>query len=96
MLGGTPEECSTPTSTKACLIDELLANSSPGQPKLGYVFGTKLGPNPRTFLVWAVPVDRRHRAFCGIGDDRVRFDSPGSNLNAFNYATCGALPALGE
>jgi hypothetical protein len=94
MLGGTAGECGTPTRAHACLIDEVLANSSPSHPKSGYVFGVKLGPKPQTFLIWAVPVDRRNRAFCGIEDGVVRIDPMGSNLNAVNYATCRAMPPV--
>jgi type II secretory pathway pseudopilin PulG len=92
---GTPSGgCTQPTSANACLIDSVLANSSPTSPKSGYYYVAQLGPTPQTFVVGGIPIESHHWSFCAIEDGVVRVDVSGSSFGPTRYTACKALPPV--
>jgi type IV pilus assembly protein PilA len=100
-LGGTCTSAAPPTSTGACLIDNVLATGS----KSGYTFATGgvtqttitgVGNVYVDFLTTANPIKLNTtgvKTFCSVEDNVVRYVTPGSTT-APNYATCAGYAAL--
>ncbi len=99
-LGGTCTSAAPPTSTAACLIDNVLSTGS----KSGYTFATG-GVTTQTINGNTVYVDFVSTAnpqklnttgvktFCSVEDNVVRYVTPGS-VTAPAYATCAGYSAL--
>ncbi len=100
-LGGTCTSAAPPTSTGACLIDNVLASGT----KSGYSFATNgqnqvnitgVGNVYVDFLTSAVPVKLNTtgvKGFCAVEDNVVRSVSP-SPTTITAYATCAGYTAL--
>ncbi len=93
-LGGSADQCQKPTRAHACLVDEVVTNSSAANPKSSYYFTVNAGPSANTFIVWGIPLDSRYRVFCATDDGMVRFSAPGAGVASTSYAACKALPAI--
>src|SRR5215469_2908533 len=89
-----PEDCTKPISASACLIDSMVANSSPASPRNDYYFTAQLGPSPGTFVVAALPVKFPHQSFCATEDGVLHSDGLKSSSGTPSYADCKSLPAL--
>src|SRR6266481_2842271 len=99
VLGQPTAACTStapPTSTNACLIDNVPGSGS----KSGYTFATGVGPaSPVTvngnavnvdFVTTAIPQKLNTtgvKTFCSVEDNVVRFVTPGSST-APSYSTC--------
>ena len=94
VLGGSPQDCSQPSRTNACLIDTAMANSSPSSPKSGYYYVVTMGPNPATFVAAGIPVNRFAKGYCAVEDGVVRIDSNAYNSGPPSYEACKLLPPL--
>jgi type IV pilus assembly protein PilA len=87
-----------PSSATACLIDDTLATTGPTVGKSGYFIDAQgQGAAPVTgYVALATPVSPASsgvNSFCSVEDAVVRKDSTGT---AGTYATCPALPSLGN
>ena len=88
----------TPNSGTACLIDDTLATTGPTAGKSGYFLDAQgQGSAPVTgYVALATPISQGSsgvNAFCSVEDAVVRKDSTGG---PDTYATCPALPSLGN
>jgi hypothetical protein len=95
-LSGNAEQCQKPTSTHACLVDEVVANSSAASPKAAYYFTVNLGSSADTFMVWGIPVEPDYRVFCATEDEMVRMSAADSNISSTSYAACKSLTPIGD
>jgi prepilin-type N-terminal cleavage/methylation domain-containing protein len=91
-LGPGGVTCAGPTSTNACLLDDVLAAGF----KSGYTFGTAAeGGTPKTQFVSASAPSSYNltgvRNFCMVTDGVLRID-PGAKPLAGTVAACGAYP----
>lgn len=89
-LAGT-ENCATFRGAGPCLIDSVVANSSPANPRNDYYFIAQLGPSPGTFVVASLPVKLPHKSFCATEDGVIH---SGSGIPS--YVSCKSLPAFGS
>ena len=98
-LGGSCTSAAPPSSSAACLIDNVLSGGS----KSGYTFATA-GQNTNTingqlvyvdFLTTAIPQKLNTtgvKYFCSVEDNVVRVTQGTSGLAAPTYAACIASP----
>ena len=93
-LGGSPQDCSQPTSANACLIDAAMADSSPAMPKSGYYYVVRPGPTPQSFVVAGIPLNRFSKGYCAVEDGVIRIDSNAYGSGPPGYEACTALPPL--
>ncbi len=96
VLGGTVEQCQKLTSANACLVDEVLANSSPARPKSRYYYSLNPGPGADSFVVWGIPLNLHNRVFCATDDGMVRLSAHDAGAFSTSYTACKALPAIGD
>jgi type IV pilus assembly protein PilA len=95
---GTPAAgCTTPSSTSACLIDNVLSLAGT-TPKSGYIFAVQ-APTPTSGFetsAYAQTWNRTGlRTFCATEDNVVHVNVPAAQDSAVaDAATCIALPAL--
>jgi prepilin-type N-terminal cleavage/methylation domain-containing protein len=89
LLGGTGSNCTPPSSTNACIIDEMLAAGQRG----GYNFALTnvSGTPPNSYNIVATPIAMNYsgnRNFCSSADAILRYSFA-------TITTCdGSLPAL--
>jgi type IV pilus assembly protein PilA len=99
-LGG-PAPC-TPAVATACILDDFLANSTPGtNGKSGYTFlatglvGPAGGAFNATFVIGAgpiVPGASGNRSFCSTDDGVLRIEPVGTPAPVNTTAACVAYP----
>ena len=93
-LDGSAYDCSRPTSANACLIDTAIADSSPSRPKSGYYYLVRVGPNPYTFVVAGIPLNRLSKGYCAVEDGVVHVDAAAFGSGSPSYEACKRLPPL--
>jgi hypothetical protein len=91
-----PENCARFRGAGPCLIDSVVASSSPASPRRDYYFIAQLGSSPGTFVVAALPVKFPHQSFCATEDGIIHRDALKSGSSTPSYAGCKSLPALGS
>ena len=99
-LGPSATNCTTPTSTNACLVDWVLGQATVvGTPKSGYYFTEPAAPAGGGVVVDytlnGLPASAGQsgvRGFCSNSDGVIRFNNPAAA--AATNGACGGLTAL--
>jgi type IV pilus assembly protein PilA len=95
-LGGAVGTACTPSTSSACLIDQVLANNGnpSGSGKSGYTFmaaGSGGTPNT-TYYATAIPIvlnETGTRSFCSVSDAVIRVQPTGAAIGSLS--TCQGL-----